>query len=78
MSALTLRLPKFIHYLPKHKKNVVGDHTHALSHKVGQAFWFTMAFLLSLAAGPFTVIGVLGAVFSLSSLDTQEPLPNEA
>ena len=80
MSALTLRFPKIGHNLSNPQKKSTGEDapTHAISSQLSRIAWFTLAFLLSCAAGPFVAIGVLGTVFSLANIDSEEPMPKEA
>ena len=80
MSALTLRFPRTGHNLSKPQKKSTGEDAciHAISSQLSRIIWFTLAFLLSCAAGPFAAIGVLAAVFSLANIDSEEPMPKEA
>ncbi len=76
MSALSIRLPKIINHQNKAKRETVLERP--LTKRLQEAAWFTLAFLLSIAAGPFAAIGVIGAVFSLSNIEAEEPMPNKA
>lgn len=76
MSAISIRLPKIIGSQNKIKRAETLERP--FTKKLQRAAWFTLAFLLSIAAGPFAAIGVIGAIFSLSHIESEEPLPNKA
>ncbi len=78
MSALTLRLHKTHNLSHKRSRHSVEDTPKTIAERLSQIAWFSLAFLLSVAAGPFAAIGVIGAVFSLSRLEAEEPMPKEA
>ncbi|OCC16533.1 hypothetical protein DBT_0350 [Dissulfuribacter thermophilus] len=76
MSATSIRVPKILGSQKRIKRADTLERP--FTKRLQRAAWFTLAFLLSVAAGPFTAIGVIGAIFSLSHIETEEPLPNKA
>ena len=78
MSALTLHLHKNHNFFHKKGRQTLAANTTTVSERLSQVAWFTVAFLLSVAAGPFAAIGVVAAIFSLAKIETEEPMPREA